>query len=284
MYRRAKSGGSGVQGFGIPSLTRVFRVTRGEWLEVSESRVSVTRSKPSVFPLWSLQTPPSGPDFYLLLYIVLCKMWVPFMVGFGGKICHEQERSRWADGNALKGKCSRNLFEDSSISSGMKCWCFSTCFCVFAEHSSICSHSDPNERASHPDREPSQRADERSAAHENGASGGGFALAPPAASLAAAACEGEHQSHGTPVKSNAGPKCFLLEDILPVLLGGLSILATSGSFCNFFYTGTKRSTCIECLLYARHGWMASHACSPLIITSALTLPWCGIANKENSNH
>lgn len=38
VYRRAKSGGSGVQGFGIPSLTRVFRATRGEWLEVSESR------------------------------------------------------------------------------------------------------------------------------------------------------------------------------------------------------------------------------------------------------
>lgn len=37
-YWRAKSWGSGAQGFGIPSLTRVFRATRGEWLEVSESR------------------------------------------------------------------------------------------------------------------------------------------------------------------------------------------------------------------------------------------------------
>lgn len=54
-----------------------------------------------MFPLWSLQTPPSGPDFYLSLYIVSCKMWVPFMVGFGGKICNEQER--------LEGSCPGGL-------------------------------------------------------------------------------------------------------------------------------------------------------------------------------
>lgn len=63
---------------------------------------------------------------------------------------------------------------------------FAALFLVLAERGSVCSHSDPHERVSHPDRGTGQRADARPARHEDRAAGGGPAPAPAAAPFATA--------------------------------------------------------------------------------------------------
>lgn len=87
-----------------------------------------------------------------------------------------------ADGVTVKGV----VHSSRDSSSG-----FPSCSSPLSGQNSIGTHSYTNERTGHPDREASQGTHEWSATHEDGASRGGPAFTPTAASLAPAG-EGKH--------------------------------------------------------------------------------------------